>query len=374
MSELDLTKFLVSIERYDHSCHFDKVFCLACEYLSSFRIYSSSSLFYNGASSCASDSSASDSSTSDNNLCDHRVSSNRPANRPSDNIARFKQQANSSRYDIARSKQPDNSASSSQQDTTISCSICNAPPEQARTCLKLCEQCFKHEQARLLIEQSKDICERLVKRATAMHKTYEIAHNAKLIELINAELQVLYAQESNCKRIPQKLLCEILAHIIHLLIHGQCLLAMLKPLDNAKEGTSENSSSSVVGILHYETGKYTKGSALLLEQSGLLALSSRSNISSYCYISKVYVRPVCRRLGIATELIHAAGDYCAQQHSAPSSQDGIAEKHLIFLDTIRTFAPALSLYESLSFKHLPAALLPDHFAFDASKMYLYTLR
>ena len=107
MSELDLDKFLVSIEHYDHSRHFDKVFCLACEYLSSFRIYSSSSLYYNGASSCK---------------------------QPNSTLV----QANSS-Y---------------RQDSLLSCSNCDAPLEQASTCLQLCEQCFVSEQAYLVIKQS----------------------------------------------------------------------------------------------------------------------------------------------------------------------------------------------------------------------------
>lgn len=326
MSELDLDKFLVSIEHYEHSRHFDKVFCLACEYLSSFRIYSSSSLYYNGASSCK---------------------------QPNSTLV----QANSS-Y---------------RQDSLLSCSNCDAPLEQASTCLQLCEQCFVSDQAYLIIKQSQEICERLVKHCAAMPVASEISDNAKLNALIDAELKPLYCQESSDKRIPRKLLCEILAHIIHLLTAGHCLLATVSPLAKSTNSTAEHSSSSVVGLLHYETGNYSKNPALLLEQSGSDFNCSSPHINSYCYISKVFVRPVCRRQGIATELLHAAGDYCAQQNSRESPNPRQA-KTLLFLDTIRTFAPAISLYKSLSFKHLPAALLPDNFAFDSSKVYLYTLR
>ena len=326
MSELDLDKFLVSIEQYDHSRHFDKVFCLACEYLSSFRIYSSSSLYYNGASSCK---------------------------QPNSTLV----QANSS-Y---------------RQDSLLSCSNCDAPLEQASTCLQLCEQCFVSAQAYLVIKQSQEICERLVKHCAAMPVASEISDNAKLNALIDAELKPLYCQESSDKRIPRKLLCEILAHILHLLTAGNCLLATVSPLAKSTNSTAEHLSSSVVGLLHYETGNYSKNPALLLDQSGSDFDCSSPHINSYCYISKVFVRPVCRRQGIATELIHAAGDYCAQQNSRESPNPRQA-KTLLFLDTIRTFAPAISLYKSLSFKHLPAALLPDNFAFDSSKMYLYTLR
>ena len=326
MSELDLDKFLVSIEQYDHSRHFDKVFCLACEYLSSFRIYSSSSLYYNGASSCK---------------------------QPNSTLV----QANSS-Y---------------RQDSLLSCSNCDAPLEQASTCLQLCEQCFVSDQAYLIIKQSQEICERLVKHCAAMPVASEISDNAKINALIDAELKPLYCQESSDKRIPRKLLCEILAHIIHLLTAGHCLLATVSPLAKSTNSTAEHSSSSVVGLLHYETGNYSKNPALLLEQSGSDFNCSSPQINSYCYISKVFVRPVCRRQGIATELLHAAGDYCAQQNSRESPNPRQA-KTLLFLDTIRTFAPAISLYKSLSFKHLPATLLPDNFAFDSSKMYLYTLR
>ncbi|MDY2798034.1 MAG: GNAT family N-acetyltransferase [Anaerobiospirillum succiniciproducens] len=333
MSELDLDKFLVSIEHYDHSRHFDKVFCLACEYLSSFFIYSSSSFYYNGASSCK---------------------------HPHSTCV----QANTSRL------QTD---SSYRQDSLLSCSNCDAPLEQASTCLQLCEQCFDSEQAYLVIKQSQEICERLVKHCAAMQIASEISDNAKLNALIDAELKPLYCQESSDKRIPSKLLCEILAHIIHLLTAGHCLLATVSPLAKSTNSTAEHLSSSVVGLLHYETGNYSKNHALLLEQSVSDFDSCIPHINSYCYISKVYVRPVCRRQGIATELIHAAGDYCAQQNSI-ESQNLSQAKTLLFLDTIRTFAPAISLYKSLSFKHLPAALLPDNFAFDSSKMYLYTLR
>lgn len=333
MSELDLDKFLVSIEHYDHSRHFDKVFCLACEYLSSFRIYSSSSLYYNGASSCK---------------------------HPHSTCV----QANSSLL------QTD---SSHRQDSGLSCSNCDAPLEQASTCLQLCEQCFVSDQAYLIIKQSQEICERLVKHCAAMPVASEISDNAKLNALIDAELKPLYCQESSDKRIPRKLLCEILAHIIHLLTAGHCLLATVSPLAKSTNSTAERSSSSVVGLLHYETGNYSKNPALLLDQSASDLDSCIPHINSYCYISKVYVRPVCRRQGIATELLHAAGDYCAQQNSIESPNPRQA-KTLLFLDTIRTFAPAISLYKSLSFKHLPAALLPDNFAFDSSKMYLYTLR
>lgn len=333
MSELDLEKFLVSIEHYNHSRHFDKVFCLACEYLSSFRIYSSSSLYYNGASSC----------------------------KPPHSTCL---QANSSRL------QTD---SSYRQDSLLSCSNCNAPLEQASTCLQLCQQCFDSEQAYLVIKQSKEICERMVKHCTAMQVASEISDNAKLNALIDAELKPLYCQKSSDKRIPRKLLCEILAHILYLLTAGHCLLATVSPLSKSTNGTAEHLSSSVVGLLHYETGNYSKNPALLLAKSGSDFDCRSPHIDSYCYISKVYVRPVCRRQGIATELIHAAGDYCAQQNSRESTNPRQA-KTLLFLDTIRTFAPAISLYESLSFKHLPATLLPDNFAFDSSKMYLYTLR
>ena len=335
MSELDLDKFLVSIEHYEHSRHFDKVFCLACEYLSSFRIYSSSSLYYNGASCCK----------QTHSTC---------------------VQANSSRL------QTD---SSFRQDSSLSCSNCDAPLEQASTCLQLCEQCFVSKQAYLVIKQSQEICERLVKHCAAMQVASEISDNAKLNALIDAELKPLYCQESSDKRIPRKLLCEILAHIIHLLTAGYCLLATVSPLAKSTNSTAEHSSSSVVGLLHYETGNYSKNPALLLDQSGsdCDCDSCIPHINSYCYISKVYVRPVCRRQGIATELIHAAGDYCAQQNSREYPNPWQA-KTLLFLDTIRTFAPAISLYKSLSFKHLPATLLPDNFAFDSSKMYLYTLR
>ena len=333
MSELDLDKFLVSIEHYEHSRHFDKVFCLACEYLSSFRIYSSSSLYYNGASSC--------------------------------------KQANSTLVQANSSRLQTNS--SYRQDSLLSCSNCDAPLEQASTCLQLCEQCFVSDQAYLIIKQSKEICERLVKRCTAMQVASEISDNAKLNALIDAELKPLYCQESSDKRIPRKLLCEILAHIIHLLTAGHCLLATVSPLSKSTDDTGNHSSSSVVGLLHYETSNYSKNPAMLLEQSGSDLDSCIPHINSYCYISKVYVRPVCRRQGIATELIHAAGDYCAQQNSIESPNPRQA-KTLLFLDTIRTFAPAISLYESLSFKHLPDTLLPDNFAFDSSKVYLYTLR
>ena len=333
MSELDLDKFLVSIEHYDHSRHFDKVFCLACEYLSSFRIYSSSSLYYNGASSCKQTHST------------------------------FVQ-ANSSRLQ---------NDSLYRKDSGLSCSNCDAPLEQASTCLQLCEQCFVSEQAYLVIKQSKEICERLVKHCTAMPVTSEFLDNAKLNAIIDAELKPLYCQESSDKRIPRKLLCEILSHIIHLLTAGHCLLATVSPLSKSSNSTAEHLSSSVVGLLHYETGNYSKNPALILEQSASDLDSCIPHINSYCYISKVYVRPVCRRQGIATELLHAAGDYCAQQNSRESPNPWQA-KTLLFLDTIRTFAPAISLYKSLSFKHLPAALLPDNFAFDSSKMYLYTLR
>lgn len=333
MSELDLDKFLVSIEHYDHSRHFDKVFCLACEYLSSFRIYSSSSLYYNGASCC--------------------------------------KQANSTLVQANSSRLPTDS--SYRKDSGLSCSNCDAPLEQASTCLRLCEQCFVYEQAYLVIKQSQEICERLVKHCTAMQVASEISDNAKLNALIDAELKPLYCQESSDKRIPRKLLCEILAHIIHLLAAGHCLLASVSPLAKSTNGTAEHLSSSVVGLLHYETGNYSKKPAMLLEQSGSDFDSCIPHINSYCYISKVFVRPVCRRQGIATELIHAAGDYCAQQNSREFPNPRQA-KTLLFLDTIRTFAPAISLYESLSFKQLPAALLPDNFAFDSSKMYLYTLR
>lgn len=347
MSELDLDKFLVSIEHYDHSRHFDKVFCLACEYLSSFRIYSSSSLYYNGASSCK-----------------HPHSTCVQANSALQQTQSTCVQANSSRL------QTD---SSYNQVSLLSCSNCNAPFEQASTCLQLCEQCFDSEQAYLVIKQSQEICERLVKHCTAMQVASEFSDNAKLNALIDAEVKPLYCQESSDKRIPRKLLCEILAHIIHLLAAGHCLLATVSPLAKSTNSTAKHLSSSVVGLLHYETGNYSKDPAMLLEQSGSDLDSSLPNIKSYCYISKVYVRPVCRRQGIATELIHAAGDYCAQQNSIESPNLRQA-KTLLFLDTIRTFAPAISLYESLSFKHLPAALLPDNFAFDSSKMYLYTLR
>ena len=333
MSELDLDKFLVSIEHYDHSRHFDKVFCLACEYLSSFRIYSSSSLYYNCASSC------------------------KP---PHSTFV----QANRSRL------QAD---SSYNQDSLLSCSNCNAPLEQASTCLQLCEQCFDSEQAYLVIKQSQEICERLVKHCTAMQVASEFSDNDKLNALIDAEIKPLYCQESSDKRIPRKLLSEILAHILHLLTDGNCLLATVSPAAKYTNGTAEHLSSSVVGLLHYETGNYSKSPTMLLEQSGSDFDSCIPHINSYCYISKVYVRPVCRRQGIASELIHAAGDYCAQQNSIESSNPRQA-KTLLFLDTIRTFAPAISLYESLSFKHLPATLLPDNFAYDSSKMYLYTLR
>ena len=333
MSELDLDKFLVSIEHYDHSRHFDKVFCLACEYLSSFRIYSSSSLYYNGASSC--------------------------------------KQANSTLVQANSSRLQTDSAY--RQDSLLSCSNCDAPLEQASTCLQLCEQCFVSEQAYLVIKQSQEICERLVKRCTAMQVASEFSDNAKLNALIDAELKPLYCQESSDKRIPRKLLCEILAHIIHLLTAGHCLMATVSPLAKSTNSTAEHLSSSVVGLLHYETGNYSKNPALLLDQSASDLDSCIPHINSYCYISKVYVRPVCRRQGIATELLHAAGDYCAQQNSIESPNPRQA-KTLLFLDTIRTFATAISLYKSLSFKHLPAALLPDNFAFDSSKMYLYTLR
>lgn len=347
MSELDLDNFLVSIEHYEHSRHFDKVFCLACEYLSSFRIYSSSSLYYNGASSCK-----------------HPHKTSVQANSSLQHHHSTFVQANSSRLQ---------SNSSYSQQSGFSCSNCNAPLKQASTCLQLCEQCFVSEQAYLVIKKSQEICERLVKRCTAMQVASELSDNAKLNALIDAELKPLYCQESTDKRIHHKLLCEILAHIIHLLSAGHCLLATVSPLSKSSNGTSEHSSSSVVGLLHYETGNYSKNLALLLAKSGSYFDSCIPHINSYCYISKVYVRPVCRRQGIATELIHAAGDYCAQQNSIESPNLRQA-KTLLFLDTIRTFAPAISLYESLSFKHLPAALLPDNFAFDSSKMYLYTLR
>lgn len=333
MSELDLDKLLVSIEHYDHSRHFDKVFCLACEYLSSFRIFSSSSLYYNGVS-C---------SKHPHSTC---------------------MQANSSLL------QTD---SSYRQYSGLSCSNCDAPFEQASTCLQLCEHCFVSEQAYLVIKQSKEICERLVKHCTAMQGASEILDNAKLNALINSELKPLYCQESSDKRIPRKLLSEILAHIINLLAAGHCLLATVSPLAKSTYSTAEHLSSSVVGLLHYETGNYSKNPAMLLEQSGSDLDSCIPHINSYCYISKVYVRPVCRRQGIATELIHAAGDYCAQQNSIDSPNPR-QTKTLLFLDTIRTFAPAISLYESLSFKHLPATMFPDNFAFDSSKVYLYTLR
>lgn len=83
---------------------------------------------------------------------------------------------------------------------------------------------------------------------------------------------------------------------------------------------------------------------------------------SYCYISKVFVRPIFRSRGIARALLRA---------TVLSITDTTDHAPLVFLDTIASLSAALSLYHKLGFTPLKQEYLPKDFAHKEHAIYLY---
>lgn len=311
MSQLDVINCLVSIDKYDPDKHFAMVFSLACEYLSSVHLDKDLDL----------------------------------------SQAFIPQAANSTALGEA------NSVSS----PFVEASTGNSAPSPIfRTTAEF-------------LAQAKELT---VELTSELNKG--ILSESYLQEVIATEVDDIYHVNSKADEHSKVLIVEILCHIVRLASSGKCLVATVVPKDS-RSNSSASESAFIAGVLHYETGPYNPQFPSLAQESNL------GTVAGYCFISKVYVKPSLRRQNIASELLRAAGDYAHQEFTANAdvsvslaSSDTLAPttlpRVLLFLDTIKTFAPAISLYESMGFKQLDEQLLPQNFTYQSNKLYLFTLR
>lgn len=306
MSQFDITNCLVSIDKYDPDKHFDKVFCLACEYLSSFH--------------------------SDKDLDITHI----PL--PQVNIP-----ASTATITSSTANGAVNQAKAAGFGNPAQCRICHKTPE--------------------FLMNAKELAVELIQEVNQ-----GIASEAMLRDIIGTEVDAIYPVHSEADALSKTLIVEILMHMVHLASYGQCLVASITPREKGRNASASSAQSFIGGVLHYETGDYSGAQA-----SNTLDAQALSRVDSYCYISKVYVRPELRRQSIASDLLSAAGDFAHQDYMLKSDAD-LSSKVLVFLDTIQTFAPAINLYKSMHFKPLDEKFLPSNFDYEPNKLYLYTLR
>lgn len=213
-------------------------------------------------------------------------------------------------------------------------------------------------------------------------KPYEVTSDQEFVASLKARHCDL--SETQVKR--------ILKHIKMHSEHGKTLLCLIKEKDGADgvvhtDGANEKSAANVKSDCSIKDasdnvcsvkGTSIKGSSVKAASKDELKLAALLHFflgelhsfdaarslgyDSYCYISKVFVRPIFRGRGIARALLRA---------TVLSITDTTDHAPLVFLDTIASLSAALSLYHKLGFTPLKQEYLPKDFAHKEHAIYLY---